>query len=181
MFSLLIDPDISLALLQLHHADLLFALIDHNRSHLRTWQVWVDQTKTVNDSRDFIQRSLQSFAEQGNPVCGIWYQNSLVGVIGMHGIDLDNFSTSIGYWLSASHQGKGIMTRACAGLIDYAFLELKLHRVWIEAAVHNHKSRAIPQRLGFTEEGILRQSHLLNDRYVDMVQYGLLAEEWTSQ
>lgn len=179
MFALQVDSEVAIGLLQTHHAETIFAKVDENRTHLRTWLPWVDPTKNPEAVRTFIERSLQDFAQHSNPACGIWYQGEFVGGIGMHTIDRKNHATSLGYWLAASHQGKGIVTRACMGMIDYAFHDLNLNRIVIEAAVNNHKSRAIPQRLGFTEEGTLRQSRYLYDRYVDMVQYGLLAEEWT--
>ena len=50
-----------------------------------------------------------------------------------------------------------MVTRACRVLIDVAFGELGLHRVVIRAGVDNPRSRAIPERLGFTEERIARE------------------------
>lgn len=63
-------------------------------------------------------------------------------------------------------------------VVDYAFGRLGLHRVEIRCAADNHRSRAIPERLGFTQEGVLRESGYLNGRFVDMVVYGVLASEW---
>jgi ribosomal-protein-serine acetyltransferase len=56
----------------------------------------------------------------------------------------------------------------------------KLNRVEIRAAVANERSRAIPRRLGFTEEGVLRQAERVGDRFVDHVLYAMLAEDWQS-
>lgn len=81
---------------------------------------------------------------------------------------------------SLEFRGKGIVTRAARALIDYTFDELELNRAEIHCAEGNRKSRAIAQRLGFRQEGILRRSGLLYDRYVDMVIYGMLKEEWRS-
>jgi ribosomal-protein-serine acetyltransferase len=50
--------------------------------------------------------------------------------------------------------------------------------VVITAAVQNNRSRAIPQRLGFREEGTLRQGVRVGDRYYDDVVYAMLAEDW---
>jgi ribosomal-protein-serine acetyltransferase len=84
----------------------------------------------------------------------------------------------IGYWLDKDTQGKGIITRATTTLVTYAFQEYGLNKVEIHAAVGNKKSRAVPERLGFTQEGILRQTEWLNGRAHDMVVYGVLASEW---
>ncbi len=102
----------------------------------------------------------------------------MVGVIGFNEFDWRNKIGYIGYWLSKDAQGKGIMTRAARALIDYGFEILDLNRIDIRAAVDNKKSRAIPERLGFNQEGILRQTEWLYDHYVDHVVYGMLANEW---
>jgi ribosomal-protein-serine acetyltransferase len=49
----------------------------------------------------------------------------------------------------------------------------------IKCAEDNLKSRAIPERLGFTKEGIIRDGELLNDGYVNCVIYGILKSEWS--
>jgi ribosomal-protein-serine acetyltransferase len=64
-------------------------------------------------------------------------------------------------------------------LVDYAFNELGLNRLEIRCATENTKSRAIPQRLGFKQEGTIRQAEWLYDHYVDLVVYGILASEWS--
>jgi ribosomal-protein-serine acetyltransferase len=72
----------------------------------------------------------------------------IVGAVGFHGIDWDNRSSSIGYWLDAGHQGRGIMTSAVRALVDHALRGWELNRVEIRAAPDNRRSRAIPERLG---------------------------------
>jgi ribosomal-protein-serine acetyltransferase len=63
-------------------------------------------------------------------------------------------------------------------IVDHAFRSMGLKRVVITAAVHNDRSRAIPQRLGFVEEGMLRQAVRVGDEYFDDVVYAMLAEDW---
>jgi ribosomal-protein-serine acetyltransferase len=77
-------------------------------------------------------------------------------------------------------QGRGIVTRACRGLITYAFTQLELNRVEIHSVTANVRSRAVAKRLGFTQEGIRRQDQRLHGRFVDIAIYGLLASEWKS-
>lgn len=70
------------------------------------------------------------------------------------------------------------MTKALKALIDYGFKELELNKIEISVAVENKKSRALPERFGFVEEGKIRQAEWLYDHYIDHVIYGLLATEW---
>lgn len=177
MFSLRISENIELGLLEPRHADKLFALVEKNREHLREWLTWVDDSKSATDTEQFIKTSLNRYASNGSFTAGILYKSELAGVIELHKIDWSNRSTSIGYWLSASFEGKGVMTDACRGLVEYAFNELHLNRVTVQCATENKKSRAIPARLGFKQEGTIRQVLWLYDRFVDLAVYGILASD----
>ncbi|SFA53513.1 ribosomal-protein-serine acetyltransferase [Parageobacillus thermantarcticus] len=178
MFIHRLDDESWLKLLTAEDAEALFALIDSCRPHLRKWLPWVDWTQTAEDSKAFIAGGLQKFAAGSGFEAGIWHKGQLAGVIGIHYIDHANKKTSIGYWLGEQFQGIGLMTKACKAFVDYAFHELKLHRVEIRCAVENKKSRAIPERLGFTNEGTIREAEWLYDHFVDHVVYGMLAREW---
>lgn len=110
--------------------------------------------------------------------CGIWYEGTLVGVIGLHEINHMHRKTSLGYYLDKQFECHGIMTQAVEALIKYCFEELDLNRIEISAAVNNEKSRAIPERLGFTREGMLRDNELLNGIYSSSYIYSLLKSEY---
>lgn len=178
MFRCPISPDSELRLLEARHAEELFALVDANRDHLRQWLPWVDTTRTVSDSRAFIDMTLRQFAQSNGFHAGIWHQEALAGVIGHHRIEWANGATIIGYWLGESFQGKGLMTRSVQAFVRHAFLELYLNRFEIRCAMGNDRSRAIPERLGFKAEGILRDAEWLYDHYVDHVIYAQLAREY---
>jgi len=178
MFRYPLSADAELRLLEMHHAAQVFDLVDQNREHLRRWLTWVDTTQTGSDSRTIIRNGLQQFADNRGCSAGIWYQGALAGVIAYHYLDWRDSKTEFGYWLGESFQGHGLMTSACQALVTHAFEELSLNRVEIFCASGNTKSRAIPERLGFTQEGVLRQAEWLHDRFVDQVVYGMLASEW---
>lgn len=181
MFYQEVDEEITLKLLVLTDSQALFQLTDQSRESLREWLGWVDNTKTVDDSRSFIEHTLQVYDDKKGLHAGIMYQHELAGIIGFNSFDWTNKIGKIGYWLATDFQGKGIMSRAVRSLIDYAFSELSLNRVEIRATYENKKSRAIPERLGFMEEGLIRQAEWLYDHYVDHVVYGMLASEWEAQ
>ena len=181
MLTLKIDEDIVLRTLELDDAPSLYLLIDQNRSHLREWLPWVDAQTGVEDSRMFILTTQQQFASNLGFQTGIWFRGQLAGVIGFHNVDWVNRSVEIGYWISAAHQGYGIVTKACRRLVDYALEEFGLNRVQIRCATGNRKSCAIIERLGFNREGMTHQAEFLYDHYVDLYVYGMTADEWRAR
>jgi len=180
MFTCRISDRHELRLLQLQDAPELFALVDANRAHLRVWLPWLDRNLTVADTRQFIRFSLEQLAEQSGLITSICYDGQMVGVVSFNRFDWQNRQAIIGYWLAASHQGRGLMTASCRTLINYGFQELDLHRMVIMAATDNHRSRAVPERLGFTHEGTNREAEWLYDRFVDLEVYACLRHEWST-
>ena len=79
-----------------------------------------------------------------------------MGLVSLNEIDRKNHVAEIGYWLAKSAEGHGVMTEAVSELVDIAFGDPVLHRLWILVDVDNQKSVGIPERLGFENEGILR-------------------------
>jgi len=167
-----------LRLLEHHHAEELFALIDRNRPYLRRWLPEWDVYKSLDDCKSVIKSSLEQLAANGGFSLGIWWEGRLAGIIGAGNIDKENHSAIIGYLLGESYQRKGLVTGACRALVDYLFSELKLHRVKIRCATGNPRSSAVPKRLGFAREGVLRQAQAFDDTFLDLEVYGMLAREW---
>jgi ribosomal-protein-serine acetyltransferase len=90
-----------------------------------------------------------------------------------------SISATIGYWLSEHMRGRGVMSRAVRGLVDYGFGQLGLNRQVIAAATENQASRKVAERLGFRFEGIAREAEWIYGRKVDHAVYAMLASEWT--
>ncbi len=173
-----IDEETELRIYEERHAQEVAERVDQNRAYLRQWLPWVDNSRTVEDSKAFIKYSLQQFANNEGFQTGIWYKGKFAGGIGYHAIDWVDRKVEMGYWLDESFQGKGLMTKACRTLITYAFAELGLNKVEIYCATENIRSCAIPKRLGFQQEGILRDAEWIYDHFVDHAVFGMLAREW---
>ncbi|OIJ14327.1 alanine acetyltransferase [Anaerobacillus alkalilacustris] len=181
MFVHNIDEDLSLKLLEVKDAESLFKLTNYSREYLREWLPWLDTTTNVEDTIEFIKISLKGFSENKSLNTVILFKGDIVGVAGYNNINWANRTAYIGYWLGEGFQGNGIMTKVAKALTNYAFHDLKLNKVEIRTAVGNKKSRAIPERLNFVNEGTIRQAEWLYDCYVDHVVYGVLAEEWNEK
>jgi ribosomal-protein-serine acetyltransferase len=148
-----------------------------NRDHLARWLPWATEYGLI-DSTEYVARKVDQERADDGFEGAIVLDGRIVGAAGFHGIDRLNQSTSIGYWLAAEAQGHGLMTATVRALLDHAFGTLELHRVVIEVVVDNGRSRAVPERLGFTDEGILREAKRLRGRYEDAVLYAMLAPDW---
>ncbi|WP_096188151.1 GNAT family N-acetyltransferase [Evansella halocellulosilytica] len=180
MFFHTINEELKLEILQEKHAEELFQLTDSSREYLGEWLPWVAFTTTPEDTKSFIRTTLKSFGEQKSLACAIIYKGEVSGIVSYHTIDRMNEKTSIGYWLGEKFQGKGIMTKAVEVLVRYAFEELQLNRVEINAGLENKKSQEVARRLNFREEGILKQAEKIGERFIDHVAFALVKEDWTS-
>jgi ribosomal-protein-serine acetyltransferase len=181
MFRLEVAPGLELRQFEPRDANAAFAAVTRLRPYLREWLPWVDETRSALDIRSFIARAVTQYEEGHGPQAGIWLDGALVGSVGCHPIDWANRSCSIGYWLDAACQGRGIMTRCCTAMLDYLVGDVRLHRVEIRCGVGNVKSCAIPRRLGFVREGVVREAEWVNDRWVDLVVWGMLAQDWEAR
>jgi len=177
----IIEPGLQLEMIDPGHAGALFTAIDHNRDHLAGFLPWVSKMLSVEDVSRYIAYCTL-LHEQGTELSFvIRLEDRIVGRIGLHYIDTRNKSAAIGYWLTREYVGRGIILSACKQLISHGFSVLGLHRIEIKAATGNLRSQAIPRKLGFSQEGILRQAELVNGVFLDLVLFSLLQAEWTSE
>lgn len=175
-----VDSEIELKKLEISDAEIIFQTIDSEREYLREWLPFVDETNKVEDTIAFIESVLKNAKEKKEFTYKILYNGTFCGLIGFRDTVVEDHKTEIGYWLSEKYQRKGIITKACSSLIEYAFNELKMHRIQIRIATGNEKSMKIPEKLGFKKEGIERDGELLYSGYTDLVVWSLLLQEYLS-
>lgn len=156
-------------------APALFAVVDQDRARLGTWFPWVEVTRSQRDEETWI-RQLRMDPEARDGL-GIFVGDDLVGGAGLIA-DPYRIVGEIGYWIRPAHEGRGLVTAAVRVLLEEGFDRMGLHRITIRAGVDNPRSRAIPERLGFREEGVLRGEGRGSGGYYDLVVYGLLDDEW---
>ncbi|QNK64575.1 GNAT family N-acetyltransferase [Pedobacter sp. PAMC26386] len=176
-----VDENIKLELTSKKQVVALFQAIDNNREHLSTFLPWVDNIKTIENFSNYIEGAELLIQQQKEVSFAILLDGNPVGRIGLHHLNMLNKCAAIGYWLTKEAQGKGIIMKSCEALINYGFQDLGLQRIEIKAAVNNVRSQAIPQKLDFKKEGILRQAELVNDEFLDLVLYSLLYDEYNTR
>lgn len=106
--------------------------------------------------------------------------NSPIGSTSLGNISERDSRIEIGWtWLAKEYHGKGINAKVKYLLLKYCFEVLKVTRVEFKTDVLNTPARKALQKLGITEEGILRSHTLMtNDRRRDTIFYSVLADEW---
>lgn len=178
-FSIQVRNNIELRFIRHDEAEDLFRLVDKNRAYLRQWLPWVDAQTGPEVSRAHVAERLDKAKAMEALDLGIYLNEKLIGSIGFNRIVSLHKKGSIGYWISEMEEGKGIMTDCVRALLNYGFNTLHLHRIRIQCSVNNRKSASIPERLGFTFEGIAREDEFLYDRFEDSRVYSILDREWS--
>lgn len=146
-------------------------MVATNREWLRQWLPWVDHTHSALDSRFFIEDAQLRQQRGERLVLGIWVAEELAGCVGLNEVVTEHRRATLGYWLAAKFCGQGLMTQAVQTLTEYAFAELNLHRLEIVCAVNNYPSRAVAERCGYVEEGILTAYLWHHGQPVDVALY----------
>ena len=159
-------------------AEGLSRLVDANRPYLARWMPWAAAEILVEQRLEFIRSTRQQLADDNGFQAAIVDGETIVGVIGFHRVDWVNRATSIGYWIAEASQGRGIVTEAVRALVTHAFTVWNLNRVEIRVATGNARSAAIPLRLGFAHEGVLRECERHADGFKDLAVYSMLAADW---
>jgi ribosomal-protein-serine acetyltransferase len=144
------------------------ALVRANLDHLAPWMPWAHP--------DYGHRDYERWLAGDDDGFVIVCDSAIVGSIGFNRTDPMNRSTSIGYWLAAEAQGRGIVTEAVQALVRHAFGR-DVNRVELRAAPDNARSQAVAERCGFTFEGVARGAELIGGRYRDLRVYARLASD----
>lgn len=177
MLGLPLFDTVALRLFEERDANELAGVVEANRDYLARWLPWA-ASNTEHSSLEFIRSTRRQLAENNGIVTAVTIDGRIAGSVGVHWVSWMHESTELGYWLAAEHQGRGIMTAAVRAYTDYAFRGWGLHRVQVQAAVDNARSRALAERLGFRSEGVLRQSEKVGMRRHDIAVYAMLAPDW---
>lgn len=103
----------------------------------------------------------------GDPVGTIW----LFHEVPVHG------RAEFGYWITADERGKGYATEAAGLLKEYATAERRLRRLMARVFEGNEASKRVLEKVGFEQEGRLRDHYYVDGEFLDATLYGWVADE----
>jgi ribosomal-protein-alanine N-acetyltransferase len=164
-------------LLTLDDIPVLTRLLQENRAFLAPWEpVRADDYFTVEGQEAVVRADLDEYAEGRKlPHVVLDESGEVVGRITLNGIVRGAFqSCSLGYWVAASHNGRGLATAAVGAIVRVAFDDLGLHRIQGETLVHNVRSQRVLERNGFVRYGLAPEYLHIAGRWQDCVLYQLI-------
>jgi ribosomal-protein-serine acetyltransferase len=159
-------------------------LLAANHERLARWEPWAASPPVLEETRSFLQASARNWLDGAElPVAIAVRDHGQWRLAGSVSLRISRYSRSgeIGYWIDGGYEGRGLASKAVAAVLDQAFGPLGLDRVTLHTDAANQRSRALARRLGFTEEGLLRQALAFPGERRDQAAYGLLADEWNKR
>lgn len=136
--------------------------IQASLNELKPWMVWAHTNQSEQDVEANICDSIAKFITREDLRLHLFNKETgeFIGSSGLHRINWDVPKFEIGYWIDTRHTGRGYITEATEAITEFAFNELNAKRVEIRCDSLNIKSRAIPEKLCFKLEGILKNNSL---------------------
>jgi RimJ/RimL family protein N-acetyltransferase len=103
-------------------------------------------------------------------------EGKVIGFLGL--INKDHHQGEVGWALHVGYRRKGYATEAAGALISHGFKKLGLHRIFADCSSLNSPSLKVMERLGMRREGHLREAEFEDGRWIDIIVYAVLADEW---
>ena len=113
---------------------------------------------------------------------GIFVDGAFAGEINLNNVVRGAFQlATIGYWIDKSRAGRSLMSEAVVVLAQYAFEEMRLHRLEICIIPRNVNSRRVMEKLDIRTEGVAERFLEINGVWEDHIRYGITYEEWNER
>ncbi|TSB47952.1 GNAT family N-acetyltransferase [Alkalicoccobacillus porphyridii] len=149
-----------------------------SRKEMLPWIHWAHNPTTLEQTEHGIRYAHEQYIRKKDLRLHLFDKQTggFVGSSGLHQINWSVPKMEIGYWMDSRQSGKGYMTEAVAGITWFAFHKLGVHRLEIHCDPENKQSRAIPEKLGYKLEAVLKQNSVSTDgsSYRDTCLYAML-------
>ena len=163
-------------------AEEFFYLIDRNLNHItKTFPVTVSNCFDLEKTNEFITNNIQIEKDK----TGYYFYirnletNNLIGYICIKKIDFNISKCELAYFIDKDFEGKRIISKAVSDVIGICFKELSMNKIFICTSKINFRSQRIALKLGFIQEGILREEFKNSEGNLeDINYYGLLKSDY---
>lgn len=142
-----------------------------------TWEAH----KTLKDSENFVKYAQQNYRKKRYEPYAIAFKEKpeqIIGTVGFFWVSERSKSIEIAYALARPHWGKGYMAEASHRVLTHAIKEVGVQRIQSRCLVENIGSARVMEKLGMKYEGTTRSAMFLKNRFIDLKNYAVLAEEF---
>jgi RimJ/RimL family protein N-acetyltransferase len=156
------------------------SIAENANNPLVTQYLFTPYPYTVVDALDFISSSHRMHRTNTSYPFGIEHkeERKIVGTIGLYRVDHVNKSAELGFWLGHKYWRQGLTSEAIDLILDFAFNERGFHRIYARVMHPNKASLKLLDKLGFTQEGTMRQAVYRNNEWLDFVWFAMLENEY---
>lgn len=139
----------------------------------------VESFTDISQAKELIHKWNQRFDNHQGIRWGITLKsdNRVIGSCGFHGWVKNHFKAEIGYELAPEFWRKGYVTEAVEKVTAFGFEHFELNRILAFVVPGNTDSRRVLEKVGFTEEALLKEHYYWRNRFVDTVVYALLKND----
>jgi ribosomal-protein-alanine N-acetyltransferase len=142
--------------------------------------IWGPNTREA--TREFLDRALQAQTQWPRADVGLAIElkseRRMIGSIGLRMKDGGNHTADFGYVLNRKYWGHDYMTESARAILNVAFNQLNLHRVWATCHAQNRASYRVMEKLGMRREALFVKNVMEKGEWRDTYLYAILAEEW---
>ncbi|MCF3118592.1 GNAT family N-acetyltransferase [Streptomyces arenae] len=178
MFAISLGEGAELRPLEPWQAEEFLEHVDRAREYTGPWVPFTVTVKDLRTAREHLQKYADKQAADTGRFYGIWLDGTLVGGVAFRIFDTGADGCELAVWLEPTAAGRGLVNKAATVLIDWAVDQRGMHRVeWLVSSL-NDRSKASAKRLGFTKDGVLRESFPWQGTRHDMEVWAVLAPDW---
>lgn len=155
-------------------------VVADNKAHLCPEMPWARGEALTFKERVNLLRNFRSRFDASEDFMFVMFDReteALIGATGLH-TRIGPQALEIGYWISEQREGQGLVSEAVQALAHVALVHMKALRLEIRCSEGNERSAAVPRRLGFHLDGILRMLPQDGDPPRDTMIWSLVAQEY---
>ncbi len=147
---------------KLEDVDAIYEAIQESIEDLKPWMSWARADMSLDSSEIVLRNAIAQFITRVDLRYHFHCKETgkFLVASGLHRIDWRIPKFEVGYWCRSAEQGKGYVTEGVRALTTMAFEQLNAARVSIHCDELNVKSYKVPERLGFSLEGVLKNDSL---------------------
>jgi ribosomal-protein-alanine N-acetyltransferase len=134
---------------------------------------------TEDDAQSFLAKANEDFHAGRSISLAISVSpgRELCGAVGLNMADAHRHA-ELGYWIGVPFWGKGYATEAASAVVAFGFGTLRLHRIYAHHFAGNTASKRVLEKIGMRHEGRSRHHIQKWNQFIDIENYGLLADEF---